>query len=75
MIKAVVSNPTTGDRMAVLGLSGENMTRLMAGEPILIQLGELGLPSQRIALVGGRTELEIEQTLRTLFVDKTGEAR
>ena len=71
MIKAVVSNPTTGDRMAVLGLSGENMARLMAGEPMLVNLAELGLPPQRVALVGGHTEADIERDLRGTFTDRT----
>lgn len=47
----------------LLGLSGENITRLMADEPILINLAELGLPPLRIALIGGRTEADIVQDI------------
>jgi len=32
-----------GQPVLLLGLSGENMTRLMAAEPIKIQCAELGL--------------------------------
>lgn len=67
MIKAVLRNKNDGGRMAVLGLSGENVTRLMAGEPILLDLAELGLPPQRIVIVGGRTEADIEHDLRGRF--------
>lgn len=33
-----------GTPLVVIGLSGENMTRLMAKEPIQFDLAELGLP-------------------------------
>lgn len=62
MIKAVVRD-TTGQPLVILGLSGENMTRLMADEPILINLADLGLPPLRIALIGGRTETDIADQL------------
>ena len=45
MIKAV-SRTGLGEPLLFLGLSGENVTRLVAGEPILItsaQMAELGL--------------------------------
>lgn len=55
MIKA---SGRTGDGrpFVILGLSGENMTRLMADEPIVLDLAELGLPSTVITIIGGRTE-------------------
>lgn len=71
MIKALIRNPASGARIAVIGLSGENLTRLMAGEPILVDLADFGLPSQGVALVGGRTEADIERDLRGAFVDRT----
>ena len=53
--------------MLFLGLSGENITRLAAGEPILIrsaQLAELGLPPMVIAIHYGRTEDDIVAELK-----------
>jgi hypothetical protein len=65
MIKAVVQ--VSGRPLVVLGLSGENVTRLMADEPILIDLADLGLPPQKIAIVGGRTEEDIAADLKRHF--------
>lgn len=62
MIKAVARD-AAGQPLVILGLSGENMTRLMADEPILINLADLGLPPLRIAIVGGRTETDIANQL------------
>lgn len=61
MIKAA-SRTALGEPLLFLGLSGENVTRLAAGEPILIrsvQLAELGLPPMVIAIHYGRTEDDI----------------
>ena len=61
MIKAA-SRTALGEPLLFLGLSGENVTRLAAGEPILIrsaQMAELGLPSMVIAIHYGRTEEDI----------------
>lgn len=55
MIKAV-GRTGLGSPLLILGLSGENMTRLMAGEPISFDLADLGLPPMRVIIVGGRTE-------------------
>lgn len=65
MIKAVLRDRT--GPVVLLGLSGENVTRLMAGEPILVNLAELGLPPLRIALTGGRTEADIMQQLEQQY--------
>lgn len=62
MIKAVLRDQA-GAPVVLLGLSGENITRLMADEPISINLAELGLPPLRIAIVGGRTEAHITAQL------------
>ena len=62
MIKAVLREPG-GTAVVVLGLSGENMTRLMADEPIVIQLAELGLKPMKILLMGGRTEADMAAQL------------
>lgn len=62
MIKAV-GRTGAGQPLLVLGLSGENMTRLMADEPILIRMGDVGLPDCVVAIVGGRTEDAIAEAL------------
>lgn len=62
MIKAVGRN-ALGTPMIILGLSGENMARLMAGEPIRVDPRELGLQYLDIVIVGGRTEEDIAQQL------------
>lgn len=66
MIKAVLRT-ALGQPVILLGLSGENVTRLMADEPIKINLAELGLPPLQIAIVGGRTEDDIAQQLGTNY--------
>jgi hypothetical protein len=61
MIKAA-SRTALGEPLLFLGLSGENVTRLAAGEPVLItssQLAELGLPPMVIAIHYGKTEQAI----------------
>lgn len=72
MIKATAYDGRNPDPIVILGLSGENMTRLMADEPILIDLADLGLPAQRVAIVGGRTEADIATKLKTHFGPKEG---
>lgn len=62
MIKAV-GRDGAGKPMLVLGLSGENVTRLMADEPIWFDLADLGLPSMTVVIVGGRTEGAIVRQL------------
>lgn len=57
MIKALVTR--SGAALVLLGLSGENMTRLMADEPILLDLADLGLPACEIAIIGGKTQADI----------------
>jgi hypothetical protein len=59
MIKALTKT-ALGEPLLLLGVSGENVTRLVAGEPIRItsaQLTELGLPP--IVIHYGRTEQDI----------------
>jgi hypothetical protein len=60
--------------MLLLGLSGENVTRLMADEPIRFDLAELGLPPMLVVIVGGRTEDAITEQLRAhgLLTDRYG---
>ena len=61
MIKAV--REMNGRPLLILGLSGENMTRLMADEPIKFDARQLGLDIE-VLIVGGRTEDAILQQLR-----------
>lgn len=66
MIKAA-GQTGDGKPLLLLGLSGENITRLVAGEPINITsawMVEMGLPELTIALVYGRTEEAIMVELR-----------
>lgn len=63
MIKAS-GRDALGRPLLVLGLSGENMTRLMADEPIRLDTGALGLPPMTVLIVGGRTEDAITAKLR-----------
>lgn len=67
MIKATAA--VGGDPVLILGLSGENMARLMAGEPIVVDPRELGLDRlpARVVLVGGRTEDTIKNDLEKRF--------
>lgn len=58
MIKAL-GRHGDGRPLLLLGLSGENMTRLMAGEPIT-----LAMAGVHILLVGGRDETAISEDLK-----------
>ncbi len=61
MIKAA-GKTGLGLPLLMLGLSGENMTRLAAGEPIRIpakHMAELGLPQMEIVIHYGSTEAAI----------------
>lgn len=62
MIKAT-GKTGDGRPLVLLGLSGENVTRLMADEPIRLDLAELGLPPMVVVIVGGRTEDAITEKL------------
>lgn len=53
-----------GTPLLLLGLSGENMARLMAGEPIRVDTAAMGLPKMDVIIVGGRTEDSITEDLR-----------
>jgi hypothetical protein len=58
-----------GKPMLLLGLSGENVTRLAAGEPMVIAGGPLGFDGY-VVIVYGRTEDELKADLqRTGLID------
>ncbi|HZN77976.1 MAG TPA: hypothetical protein VFC00_40715 [Micromonosporaceae bacterium] len=62
-----------GRRLLLLGLSGENVTRLMAGEPIRFDGAPYGFDGQ-VVIVGGRTEEAIVAELeRHGLIDSTTE--
>lgn len=61
MIKARLE--TSDGPIVLIGLSGENMARLMADEPIDFNLSDIGLPPQRVWIIGGSTEDVIAQRL------------
>jgi hypothetical protein len=61
MIKAA-GKTGLGAPLLLLGLSGENVTRLAAGEPIRVtvpQMQQLGLPPMEVIIHYGRTEQAI----------------
>lgn len=70
MIKALMYTGS-GEPIVLLGLSAENMTHLMADEPIPINLADLGLAAQRIIIVGGATEDTITESLRAYIGPST----
>ena len=65
MIKAA-GRTGLGVPVLFLGLSGENVTRLAAGEPIRVtahQMAQLGLPQMDVLVHYGRTEQDIRDEL------------
>jgi hypothetical protein len=66
MIKAA-GKTGLGLPLLLLGLSGENVTRLAAGEPIRIKSGDmtaLGFPPMEVVIHYGRTEDDIVAELK-----------
>lgn len=67
MIKALGRNGD-GRPLLMLGLSGENMIRLMANEPVMIDMQAefegADVPAIHIMLVGGRDENAIMAALK-----------
>ncbi|MBO2461750.1 hypothetical protein [Actinomadura violacea] len=64
MLKATTTSKKDGRPLVILGLSGENVTRLAAGEPIIVDMAEMGLPPMEVAIIYGRTEQVILENLR-----------
>lgn len=61
MIKGYLD--TARGRAIFIGLSRQNMERLLHDEPILFNLSEIGLPAQEVIIMGGETEDEITKEL------------
>lgn len=78
MIKGSGKTPL-GLPVLFLGLSGENVTRLAAGEPIVVRPSEmagLDLPVMSVVIGYGRTEEDIVETLRSAgLMPEGGEGR
>jgi hypothetical protein len=58
MIKATGTRGN-GKPFVLVGITGENVTRIVAGEPLKINLGDVGLDDIEIAVVYGKTEAEL----------------
>lgn len=64
MIRAKATDPD-GKPIIFLGLSRENITRLVAGQPIRVVGDSVGVPSlAAITIVFGETEKQILQDMR-----------
>lgn len=68
MIKAT-GRDANGNPLLVLGISGENVTRLLADEPIQFDTAEVGLPPMTVVIVYGKTEPDIVRTLKLRVVE------
>ena len=66
MIKATGRMPN-GMPVLILGLSGENVTRLIAGEPMRFNLTDIGMPPLEVVIHYGKTEEDIVGDLRQVF--------
>ena len=74
MIKAA-AKLSDGSVLLVLGLSGENIRRLQAGDPIAFDIASVGLPAtervRQITIFYGATEADCYRQIRSLISDKT----
>lgn len=50
--------------LLLFGLSGENVTRIVAGEPVEFDLADMGMSKCRIVIMYGRTEADILKEVR-----------
>jgi hypothetical protein len=71
MIKCTGQAPATSTQpsrpMALFGVDAENIRRLQAGQPIRIELADVGLPPMMIVLVYGEDEAALVRTLAPLI--------
>ena len=51
------------DGTALFGLSRKNLEQLLDGNPIVLQLSEMGLPRQKIVILAGENEQAIMDDL------------
>jgi len=66
MIRARITNPTTGRSALIVGLSGENVKRLKENKPIYQPLEDLGLADTDLIVLYGDTEDDIIEDLRAI---------
>jgi hypothetical protein len=66
MIKFSGTDKKTGEWVAGFGLSEGNIRRLRKGEPIMVNLKEMGLPGGKIVIMWGPTEREMYAQIRDL---------
>lgn len=48
-----------GKATVLVGLSGENVARLLAGEQIMVNMEEMGVPGIQVVIMYGKTERHI----------------
>lgn len=60
-----------GSPMAIIGLTHENLSRLVADEPIMFDMAEMDLPPLRVVIITGKTEDEIVEKLRPIITTNT----
>lgn len=65
MIRAKL-NKSDGRQVMIVGLSGENVTRLVAGEPIMHAMEDAGFPGVDLVILYGKTEADVTADLRLL---------
>lgn len=58
-------------QIVVLGLSHVNLDRLKAGEPIVVNAAELGLPDTEIFIFSGRDEMTMAREVEELIGPST----
>lgn len=57
-----------GQRFVGVGLSAENLRRLQAGDPAVVDLAPHGFAGARVVIFYGRTEEEMEAMVKSRFV-------
>jgi hypothetical protein len=60
-----------GQPVVVLGLSHENLARLLADEPIKVHMEDLDLPPMTVILFAGKDEDEMVEQMRPLISERT----
>lgn len=65
MIRAKMTLPN-GRQTLVVGLSGENVTRLVAGKPIFARMEDTGFPGMDLVIIYGKTENLILRDINAL---------
>jgi hypothetical protein len=56
-----------GKPMLIMGLDGESVTRLVAGEPIRFGTADMGLPPMTVVIVYGDHETDLVRMLTPLL--------